>query len=146
MAGYIGSHVVRQLGAGGEDVITLDNLSTGFSDAVTAGELVVGDTGDFALLDQVFSEHDIDTVMHFAAHTIVPESVFLTRSSTTATTRRRAARCSKLRTSTASGTSCFHQQQLFYGIPDGGKSLREITDRSNQSLRHVEADDRVDVA
>jgi UDP-glucose 4-epimerase len=38
-AGYIGSHVVRQLGAAGEDVVTLDNLSTGFEDAVTAGEL-----------------------------------------------------------------------------------------------------------
>ena len=74
-AGYIGSHVVRQLGNAGEDVITLDNLSTGFEAAVTSGKLVIGDTGDAALLDRVFSEHDIDTVMHFAAHTIVPESV-----------------------------------------------------------------------
>jgi UDP-glucose 4-epimerase len=74
-AGYIGSHVVRQLGNAGEDVITLDNLSTGFEAAVTSGKLVIGDTGDAALLDRIFSEHDIDTVMHFAAHTIVPESV-----------------------------------------------------------------------
>jgi UDP-glucose 4-epimerase len=74
-AGYIGSHVVRQLGKNGENVITLDNLSTGFEKAVTAGELVIGDTGDAALLDRIFDEHDIDTVMHFAAHTIVPESV-----------------------------------------------------------------------
>jgi UDP-glucose 4-epimerase len=74
-AGYIGSHVVRQLGSAGEDVITLDNLSTGFEAAVTAGELVIGDTGDAALLERIFAEHDIDTVMHFAAHTIVPESV-----------------------------------------------------------------------
>ena len=74
-AGYIGSHVVRQLGAAGESVVTLDNLSTGFEAAVTAGELVVGDTGDEALLERLFSEHKIDTVMHFAAHTIVPESV-----------------------------------------------------------------------
>jgi len=74
-AGYIGSHVVRQLGSEGEDVITLDNLSTGFEAAVTAGELVIGDTGDAALLERIFAEHDIDTVMHFAAHTIVPESV-----------------------------------------------------------------------
>ena len=74
-AGYIGSHVVRQLGNTGENVITLDNLSTGFEAAVTAGELVIGDTGDAALLDRVFAAHDIDTVMHFAAHTIVPESV-----------------------------------------------------------------------
>ena len=74
-AGYIGSHVVRQLGAGGENVVTLDNLCTGFRAAVTAGELVVGETGDATLLEQVFAEHEIDTIMHFAAHTIVPESV-----------------------------------------------------------------------
>jgi len=74
-AGYIGSHVVRQLGANGENVITLDNLSTGFEAAVTSGELIIGDTGDAALLDRIFENHDIDTVMHFAAHTIVPESV-----------------------------------------------------------------------
>ncbi|MDJ0710542.1 MAG: UDP-glucose 4-epimerase GalE [Woeseiaceae bacterium] len=74
-AGYIGSHVVRQLGAAGEAVMTLDNLSTGFEAAVTAGDLVVGDTGDAALLERLFSEHKIDTVMHFAAHTVVPESV-----------------------------------------------------------------------
>lgn len=74
-AGYIGSHVVRQLGAAGESVLTLDNLSTGFAEAVTSGDLVVGDTGDQALLDSLFAEHEIDTVMHFAACTIVPESV-----------------------------------------------------------------------
>ena len=74
-AGYIGSHVVRQLGAAGEDVVTLDNLCTGFREAVTAGELIVGETGDAALLERIFADHDIDTVMHFAAHTIVPESV-----------------------------------------------------------------------
>ncbi len=74
-AGYIGSHVVRQLGAAGESVLTLDNLSTGFAAAVTSGDLVIGDTGDAALLERLFTEHEIDTVMHFAAHTIVPESV-----------------------------------------------------------------------
>ena len=74
-AGYIGSHVVKQLGAAGEDVVVLDNLSTGFEAAVTAGRLVIGDTGDAALLDRIFDDNDIDTVMHFAAHTVVPESV-----------------------------------------------------------------------
>jgi UDP-glucose 4-epimerase len=74
-AGYIGSHVVRQLGDRNEDVVTLDNLCTGFREAVTTGELVVGDTGDAALLDKLFARHGFDTVMHFAAHTIVPESV-----------------------------------------------------------------------
>ena len=74
-AAYIGSHVVKQLGDAGENVITLDNLSTGFEAAITHGELVIGDTGDAALLERIFADHAIDTVMHFAAHTIVPESV-----------------------------------------------------------------------
>lgn len=74
-AGYIGSHVVRQLGRAGESVLTLDNLSTGFAKAVTAGDTVIGDTGDADLLDTIFTEHEIDTVMHFAASTVVPESV-----------------------------------------------------------------------
>ncbi len=45
-AGYIGSHVVRQLGERGEDIVVLDNLSTGFRSAVLHGDLVIGDTGD----------------------------------------------------------------------------------------------------
>jgi len=74
-AGYIGSHVVRQLGEAGERVIILDNLSTGFRSAVLHGELIVGDTGDRELVDRIISENGVETVMHFAAHTIVPESV-----------------------------------------------------------------------
>jgi len=74
-AGYIGSHVVRQLGEAGEDAIILDNLCTGFRSAVLHGELIVGDTGDQALVSRLLSEHQIETIMHFAAHTIVPESV-----------------------------------------------------------------------
>jgi UDP-glucose 4-epimerase len=74
-AGYIGSHVVRQLGERGESVVVLDNLSTGFRDAVLHGTLVEGDTGDMALVSRILKDHQVDTVMHFAAHTIVPESV-----------------------------------------------------------------------
>jgi UDP-glucose 4-epimerase len=74
-AGYIGSHVVRQLGEAGERLVVLDNLSTGFRSAVTHGTLVVGDTGDTATVTRLLREFDVDTVMHFAAHTIVPESV-----------------------------------------------------------------------
>ena len=74
-AGYIGSHVVRQLGERGDQVVVLDNLSTGFADMVTHGELVVGDTGDQALVKRLLVDHEVDSVMHFAAHTIVPESV-----------------------------------------------------------------------
>jgi UDP-glucose 4-epimerase len=74
-AGYIGSHVVRQLGEAGEDVVVLDDLSTGFRQAVLHGELVVGNTGDAAVLAKLFSRFDIGTIMHFAAYTVVPESV-----------------------------------------------------------------------
>jgi UDP-glucose 4-epimerase len=74
-AGYIGSHVVRQLGERNEKVVVLDNLSTGFRSAVLHGTLVVGDTGDRELVGRILREHRIETVMHFAAHTIVPESV-----------------------------------------------------------------------
>jgi UDP-glucose 4-epimerase len=74
-AGYIGSHVVRQLGEAGERVLVLDNLSTGFREAVTCGEFIDGNVGDRLLVSRVLAEHGIRTVMHFAAHTIVPESV-----------------------------------------------------------------------
>jgi len=76
-AGYIGSHVVRQLGEAGERVLVIDNLQKGFRQAVTAGDLVVADIGDTALLSRLMSEYQVDTVLHFAAHTIVPESVKL---------------------------------------------------------------------
>jgi UDP-glucose 4-epimerase len=74
-AGYIGSHVVRQLGEAGERVVVLDDLSRGFRDSVTHGELVVGDVGDPALVRRLLAEHEIGAVMHLAAFTIVPESV-----------------------------------------------------------------------
>ncbi len=123
-AGYIGSHVVRQLGVGGENVITLDNLSTGFSDAVTAGELIVGDTGDTALLDQLFAEHEIETVMHFAAHTIVPESVsdplkYYRNNTASSRTLLEVANKHGVKNIVFSSTAAV------YGIPDGGKATEE---------------------
>jgi UDP-glucose 4-epimerase len=74
-AGYIGSHVVRQLGEAGERVVVLDNLCTGYKSAVLCGELIIGNTGDRELVSRIIRDHSIDTIMHFAAHTIVPESV-----------------------------------------------------------------------
>ncbi len=74
-AGYIGSHVVKQLGARGERIIILDNLSTGFRESILSGELIEGDTGDMGLVSQILKEYDVRAVLHFAAHIVVPESV-----------------------------------------------------------------------
>src|SRR6186713_3436014 len=74
-AGYIGSHTVLQLVARGERVVVLDDLSTGFRQAVRDVPLVVGNVGDRTLVDRLLAEHQVDTIIHFAAHTIVPESV-----------------------------------------------------------------------
>ena len=74
-AGYIGSHVIQQLALAGHRIVVLDNLGRGFRQAVTAGQLIVGDVGDFSLVSRLLAENAVDTVMHFAAHTIVPESV-----------------------------------------------------------------------
>ena len=73
-AGYIGSHTVLQLAARGERVVVLDDLSTGFRQAVRDVPLVVGNVGDRALVDNLLAEHRVDTIIHFAAHTVMPES------------------------------------------------------------------------
>ena len=74
-AGYIGSHTVLQLAARGERVVVLDDLSTGFRQAVRDVPLVVGQVGDRDLVEKLLDEHKVETIIHFAAHTIVPESV-----------------------------------------------------------------------
>lgn len=73
--GYIGSHMVRFLLDSGFNVVVLDNLSTGYVDALVGGELIVGDCGDSVLLKQIFAEHQFDGVMHFASYIQVGESV-----------------------------------------------------------------------
>lgn len=74
-AGYVGSHAVKSLGEAGERIVTLDDLSTGRRESVLYGDLVVGDIGDPKVVGRVLREYGVDTVMHFAAHTVVPESV-----------------------------------------------------------------------
>ena len=123
-AGYIGSHVLRQLGENGEDVITLDNLSTGFRQAVTSGELVIGDTGDAALLDRLFGDNEIDTIMHFAAHTIVPESVadpLKYYGNNTASSRTLLAAAQKYGVKNV----VFSSTAAVYGIPTGGRAAED---------------------
>ncbi|MGF1495168.1 MAG: UDP-glucose 4-epimerase GalE [Microcoleaceae cyanobacterium] len=77
-AGYIGSHAVLALQRSGYDVVILDNLVYGHQDIVDQVlkvELVVGDTNNRALVDDLFTKHQIDAVMHFAAYAYVGESV-----------------------------------------------------------------------
>ncbi|MBL8298377.1 MAG: UDP-glucose 4-epimerase GalE [Rhodanobacteraceae bacterium] len=123
-AGYIGSHVVAQLIEAGERVVVLDNLSTGFREAVLGGELVVGDVGDFALVSDLLRAHHIETVMHFAARTIVPESVadpLRYYGNNTGATRNLLACCLH------SGVKqvVFSSTAAVYGIPPGGSASEE---------------------
>jgi UDP-glucose 4-epimerase len=75
-AGYIGSQMAHDLLDAGEQVVVLDDLSTGFRWAVPeAARFVRGESGDQALLAQLFREHDIDAIIHFAASIVVPDSV-----------------------------------------------------------------------
>ncbi|MDH3831495.1 MAG: GDP-mannose 4,6-dehydratase, partial [Gammaproteobacteria bacterium] len=74
-AGYIGSHMVLDLLRAGYPVVTLDDLSRGHRELVPGGDFIEGDMGDAALLAQIFNQHPIRAVMHFAAHSQVGESV-----------------------------------------------------------------------
>ncbi|MGD9170494.1 MAG: UDP-glucose 4-epimerase GalE, partial [Candidatus Thiodiazotropha sp.] len=123
-AGYIGSHTARQLGEAGEKLVTLDNLSTGFRQAVLHGELVVGNTGDPELVSRVLKEYDIDTVLHFAAHTIVPESVenpLKYYANNTCSTRNLLACCAE------AGVKhfVFSSTAAVYGIPETGVAYED---------------------
>lgn len=74
-AGYIGSHVVKQLIEANEIVLVLDDLSNAFREAAGKAEFHQGDVRDWTLLKSIFRTREIDTVMHFAASTLVAESV-----------------------------------------------------------------------
>jgi len=76
-SGYIGSHTVRLLVHKGYDVIVLDNFVYGHREAIVDPEVIVveGDLGDAVLVRSLFSEHDFDAVIHFAAYAYVGESV-----------------------------------------------------------------------
>ncbi len=127
-AGYIGSHTAKQLGLAGERLVILDNLCTGFRQAVRYGDLVVGDTGDKALVSRVLRDYEIDTVMHFAAHTIVPESVenpLKYYRNNTCNTRNLLECCAE------AGVKhfVFSSTAAVYGIPDSGVAYEEAPTR-----------------
>lgn len=74
-AGYIGTHMVAALLEAGHDVVVLDDLSKGHRELVPGGKFIVGSCGDATLLRRLFDEYAIDAVMHFAAYSLVGESV-----------------------------------------------------------------------
>ncbi|WP_025682207.1 UDP-glucose 4-epimerase GalE [Paenibacillus maysiensis] len=74
-AGYIGSHTVAELLDRGEEVVVLDNLQTGHKAALLGGKLYEGDLRDKELLSRLFTENSIDAVIHFAANSLVGESM-----------------------------------------------------------------------
>ena len=75
-AGYIGSHTVRELLDRGEDVVIIDNLETGHKNAIDKrARFYKGDIRDRAFLDEVLDKEDIDAVIHFAANSLVGESM-----------------------------------------------------------------------
>ena len=125
-AGYIGSHTVKKLGESGFDVVTLDNLSKGFKEAVLFGDFYEGDVADNELVSRIIRKHDIDSVIHFAALTIVPESVekpLLYYGNNTCKTR------SLLETCQANGIEhfIFSSTAAVYGIPESGECDEQAT-------------------
>ncbi|OBR67911.1 UDP-glucose 4-epimerase GalE [Paenibacillus oryzae] len=76
-AGYIGSHTVAALQERGEEIVIVDNLQQGHKEALLGGKLYVGDLRDSDFLDTVFKENSIDAVIHFAANSLVGESMKL---------------------------------------------------------------------
>ena len=75
-AGYIGSHTSLQLTEMDYDVVVLDNLYSGHQWAVSKGaDFYQGDIADPEIIRKIFKQHDIDAVVHFAGHIVVPESV-----------------------------------------------------------------------
>ncbi len=76
-AGYIGSHVVCELLSKNEDVVVVDNLQKGHKSAVLGGNFYQGDIRDNEFMDKVFTQNNIDSVIHFAAESLVGESVIM---------------------------------------------------------------------
>jgi UDP-glucose 4-epimerase len=75
-AGFIGSHTVLELLERGEQVVVLDDLSTGFREAVSDdATFITGDVADQSLVTHIVKDQGVDTLIHFAARTVVPDSV-----------------------------------------------------------------------
>jgi UDP-glucose 4-epimerase len=104
----------------------LDNLVSGFADAVLHGTLVVGEVGDRQLVERLLAEHEIEAVLHFAAHTIVPESVanpLKYYGNNTCQTRNLLECCAR------AGVKhfIFSSTAAVYGLPPGGRAAEDST-------------------
>lgn len=118
-AGFIGAHMALALIDRGETVVILDNLSTGVRASVpSAAEFVAGDVGDAELLKELFASHKFDAVAHFAASTVVPDSVrdplsyYLNNTMNTRTLIAAAVAAKTPR-------FVFSSTAAVYGVPDG---------------------------
>ncbi|MBC7538431.1 MAG: UDP-glucose 4-epimerase GalE [Bacteriovorax sp.] len=123
-AGYIGSHVVSLLGAEAKDIIILDNLSTGRRENVLFGKLIVGELNDQKLLDTIFTDHNIEAVLHFAGSIVVPESVTnpaLYYHNNTELSLKLLKTCLKFKTK----KFIFSSTAAVYGMPEGGVASEE---------------------
>jgi len=125
-AGYIGSHTVKQLGEAGKKVVVLDNLSTGFESSILYGDFIFGDTGDTELVGKILKDYNIETVFHFAAHTIVPESVtnpLKYYKNNTCSSRDLLEQCYKHKVK----NFIFSSSAAVYGIPESGYAREDTS-------------------
>ena len=117
-AGYIGSHMVYALKDRGEDVVVLDNLSTGIRGLVAPGaDFVEGQVSDTALVRRLLREHKVSAVIHFAGSIVVPESVsnpLLYYANNTATSRNLIEAC----VAEGVGNFIFSSTAAVYGLPE----------------------------
>ena len=145
-AGYIGSHMVLALTDAGEDVVVLDNLTTGYWWAVSPkAKLIEGDIGDEALLSRLMSDHSFDAIIHFAGSIVVPDSVtdplgyYLNNTVKSRMLMHCAVKAKVPR-------FIFSSTAAVYGNPKTQPVFEAETAGTDFALWHVEADDRVDVA
>src|ERR1700692_2639357 len=117
-AGYIGTHMVQALAEAGENVVVIDNLSTGFSAFLPEGvPLFIGDAADENLVEGVIAAHGVQSIIHFAGSVVVPDSMrdplayYLNNTMTTRSLLKAAVKCGVNR-------FIFSSTAAVYGNPD----------------------------
>ncbi|MDX1917732.1 MAG: UDP-glucose 4-epimerase GalE [Candidatus Caenarcaniphilales bacterium] len=124
-AGYIGSHIVKQLSESGRKPIVLDNLSTGHSHLLIHGEKLISiDLFDFEAVDRLFEEHQFESIIHCAASIVVPESMgdpLKYYRNNTQNTLNLLSACLKHKVK----NFLFSSTAAVYGIPEGGVAFED---------------------